>query len=91
MANSELMRLKYRRENSYEDEKERNRDLANKILDYLDEGWNEEKISKKLKISRRKISKLIKNKKNLQQSSKKSMSKEEFIAWAYKTGIISSK
>lgn len=94
MANSEVMRLKYRRENSYEDEKEKNRDLTNKILDYLDEGLNENEISKILGVSKRKMSRLIKEKKNLvnpKQSSKKNMSKEEFIAWAYKTGIISSK
>lgn len=94
MANSEVMRLKYRRENSYEDEKEKNRDLTNKILDYLDEGLNENEISKILGVSKRKMSRLIKDKKNLvnpKQSSKKNMSKEEFIAWAYKIGIISSK
>lgn len=94
MASSEVMRLKYRRENSYEDEKEKNRDLANKILDYRDEGLSTEEISNKLKISKHKILRLIKDKKslvNVQQSSKKNMSKEEFIDWAYKKGIISSK
>lgn len=93
MANKEIMRTLYRRENNYEEVKENDRDLTNKILDYLDEGMSENEISKKLKISRRRISNLLKKKREFEEIMypKKRMSKEEFISWAYKKGLISSK
>lgn len=94
MVNSESMRLQYRREHNYEEERENERDLRNKILDYKADGWNVDEISRKLKISKRRVSRLLKEQYNLEKPKnqiKKNMTKEEFRNWAYKAGHISSK
>lgn len=62
MANKERMVTLYWRENDREEVKEEERDLTNKIEDYLEDGLTYAEISKKLNISVDRVSRLIKNK-----------------------------
>lgn len=87
MANTESMRTLYRRENNYEEVIETERDLTNKIEDYLADGLTYAKISKKLGVSERKISNLVKKQKEkeleqklkAQRPSYGPISKEKFL------------
>lgn len=70
MANKESMRTLYWRENDREEVKEKERDLTSKIEDYLDDGLTYAEISKKLKISVDRVSRLIQNKREREQVQK---------------------
>lgn len=70
MVNKENMRTLYWRENDREEVKEKERDLTSKIEDYLDDGLTYAEISKKLKISVDRVSRLIQNKREREQVQK---------------------